>query len=109
RPQSGRQARRCRYRARGDAEEAAAAAVIALKAASSWASVPPAERAALLDRAADIMQAKMETLLGLIIREAGKSLLNAGGGGRGAIAFLGSSAEQPRRTLGPSHAPLGPV
>ncbi len=90
-------------------EEAAAAAKTALNAASTWASVSPAERAALLDRAADIMQAKMETLLGLIIREAGKSLLNAIAEVREAIDFLRYYAEQTRRTLGPSHAPLGPV
>ncbi|EJL58563.1 delta-1-pyrroline-5-carboxylate dehydrogenase [Rhizobium sp. CF122] len=91
------------------AGEAAAAVAIALGAASSWASVSPVERAALLDRAADIMQAKMETLLGLIIREAGKSLLNAVAEVREAIDFLRYYAEQTRRTLGPSHAPLGPV
>ncbi|CDM63151.1 trifunctional transcriptional regulator/proline dehydrogenase/L-glutamate gamma-semialdehyde dehydrogenase (plasmid) [Rhizobium sp. T136] len=91
------------------AEEAAAAAVVALEAAQSWALVPPAERATLLDRAADIMQARMETLLGLIMREAGKSLLNAVAEVREAIDFLRYYAEQTRRTLGPSHAPLGPV
>ncbi|WP_051320991.1 trifunctional transcriptional regulator/proline dehydrogenase/L-glutamate gamma-semialdehyde dehydrogenase [Rhizobium mesoamericanum] len=91
------------------AEEAAAAAVIALEAAPSWASVSPTERAALLERAADIMQAKMETLLGLIIREAGKSLLNAIAEVREAIDFLRYYAEQTRRTLGPLHAPLGPI
>ncbi|MBW9113631.1 trifunctional transcriptional regulator/proline dehydrogenase/L-glutamate gamma-semialdehyde dehydrogenase [Rhizobium cauense] len=91
------------------AEEAAAAAATALKAAPSWATVAPAERSALLDRAADIMQARMETLLGLIIREAGKSLLNAVAEVREAIDFLRYYAEQARRTLGPSHAPLGPV
>ncbi|WP_245312387.1 trifunctional transcriptional regulator/proline dehydrogenase/L-glutamate gamma-semialdehyde dehydrogenase [Rhizobium sp. R693] len=90
-------------------QEAAHAAAIALKAASSWAAASPLARAALLDRAADIMQAKMETLLGLIIREAGKSLLNAVAEVREAIDFLRYYAEQSRRTLGPSHAPLGPV
>ncbi|MBB3319251.1 MULTISPECIES: trifunctional transcriptional regulator/proline dehydrogenase/L-glutamate gamma-semialdehyde dehydrogenase [unclassified Rhizobium] len=90
-------------------EEAGAAAAIALKAAPSWAAVQPAERAALLERAADAMQAKMETLLGLIIREAGKSLLNAVAEVREAVDFLRYYAEQTRRTLGPSHAPLGPV
>ncbi len=91
------------------AKEVASAAAIALKAASSWGSVTPGQRAALLDRAADIMQARMETLLGLIIREAGKSLLNAIAEVREAIDFLRYYAEQTRRTLGPSHAPLGPV
>ncbi|RDJ05839.1 bifunctional proline dehydrogenase/L-glutamate gamma-semialdehyde dehydrogenase [Rhizobium grahamii] len=90
-------------------EEAGAAAAIALQAGASWAAVSPAERAARLERAADDMQAKMETLLGLIIREAGKSLLNAVAEVREAVDFLRYYAEQTRRTLGPSHAPLGPV
>jgi RHH-type proline utilization regulon transcriptional repressor/proline dehydrogenase/delta 1-pyrroline-5-carboxylate dehydrogenase len=89
--------------------EAAVAAAAALQIASSWASVPPAERADMLDRAASIMQTRIETLLGLIIREAGKSVQNAIAEVREAIDFLRYYAEQARRTLGPSHAPLGPV
>ncbi|KQV65305.1 trifunctional transcriptional regulator/proline dehydrogenase/L-glutamate gamma-semialdehyde dehydrogenase [Rhizobium sp. Root1220] len=89
--------------------ETALAAATALKAAPAWAAVSPSARAALLDRAADIMQARMEILLGLIIREAGKSVLNAVAEVREAIDFLRYYAEQARRTLGPSHAPLGPV
>ncbi len=90
-------------------EETSAAAAAALGAASSWATVSPGDRAALLDRAADLMQARIETLLGRIIREAGKSVQNAIAEVREAIDFLRYYAEQARRTLGPSHAPLGPV
>nr|P95629.1 RecName: Full=Bifunctional protein PutA; Includes: RecName: Full=Proline dehydrogenase; AltName: Full=Proline oxidase; Includes: RecName: Full=Delta-1-pyrroline-5-carboxylate dehydrogenase; Short=P5C dehydrogenase; AltName: Full=L-glutamate gamma-semialdehyde dehydrogenase [Sinorhizobium meliloti]CAA69727.1 putA [Sinorhizobium meliloti] len=67
-----------------------------------------AERAACLDRAAELMQARMPTLLGLIIREAGKSALNAIAEVREAIDFLRYYAEQTRRTLGPA-TPLGPI
>ncbi len=91
-------------------EETARAAVsLAAAAAPRWAAVSPAERAARLTRAADAMQARMPTLLGLIAREAGKSLPNAIAEVREAIDFLRYYAEQARRTLGPAHAPLGPV
>lgn len=89
--------------------DARQAASLALKAATSWSAVSPAERAASLVRAADIMQARMPTLLGLIVREAGKSLPNAIAEVREAIDFLRYYAEQTRRTLGPAHKALGPI
>ncbi len=82
---------------------------IATAATASWAAVTPAERAACLERAADIMQAEMPELLGLIMREAGKSMPNAIAEVREAIDFLRYYAEQARRTLGPGHRPLGPI
>ena len=70
---------------------------IALAEASpKWSAVSPAERAACLERAADLMQARMPTLLGLIVREAGKSLPNAIAEVREAIDFLRYYAEQAR-------------
>ncbi|MDX0625238.1 trifunctional transcriptional regulator/proline dehydrogenase/L-glutamate gamma-semialdehyde dehydrogenase [Sinorhizobium medicae] len=90
-------------------EDARRAARLAAEAAADWAAVSPSERAACLDRAAGLMQARMPTLLGLIIREAGKSALNAIAEVREAIDFLRYYAEQTRRTLGPGHRPLGPV
>ena len=78
-------------------------------AAESWASVPPAQRAACLFRAADAMQARMPTLLGLISREAGKSLPNAIAEVREAIDFLRYYASEACRTLGPDQNALGPV
>ena len=90
-------------------DQAERAARTAAAAASAWAAVPPAERAAMLDRAADAMQARMPDLLGLIMREAGKSLPNAVGEVREAIDFLRYYADQARRTLGAAHAPVGVV
>jgi RHH-type proline utilization regulon transcriptional repressor/proline dehydrogenase/delta 1-pyrroline-5-carboxylate dehydrogenase len=90
-------------------EDARRAVRLAAEAAPDWAAVPPSERAACLDRAAELMQARMPTLLGLIIREAGKSALNAIAEVREAIDFLRYYAEQTRRTLGPGHGPLGPI
>ncbi len=89
--------------------DVSAAAERALRAAPTWMAVSPADRATLLERAADIMQQRMDVLLGLIIREAGKSVSNAIAEVREAIDFLRYYAEQARRTLGPAHAPLGPI
>jgi RHH-type proline utilization regulon transcriptional repressor/proline dehydrogenase/delta 1-pyrroline-5-carboxylate dehydrogenase len=66
-------------------DEAIARAVIA---APAWATTPPAARAACLLRAADLLEARTETLLGLIIREAGKTIPNAVGEIREAVDFL---------------------
>lgn len=90
--------------------EAASAAVEEAQAVvASWSAVPAAERAACLDRAADLMQSRMATLMGLIMREAGKSAANAIAEVREAIDFLRYYAQQARATLGPAHEPLGPV
>jgi RHH-type proline utilization regulon transcriptional repressor/proline dehydrogenase/delta 1-pyrroline-5-carboxylate dehydrogenase len=87
----------------------AQAMTIADAAAASWAAVAPVDRAACLERAADIMQADMPELLGLVMREAGKSMPNAIAEVREAIDFLRYYAEQARRTFGPAHRPLGPI
>ncbi|HEX5933933.1 MAG TPA: trifunctional transcriptional regulator/proline dehydrogenase/L-glutamate gamma-semialdehyde dehydrogenase [Pseudorhizobium sp.] len=90
-------------------EEGRAAVRQAAREASAWAAVPPAERAACLEKAADLMQERMPILLGLIMREAGKSTTNAIAEVREAVDFLRYYAEQARRTLGVGHKPLGPV
>ena len=84
-------------------------AAMAAEGAREWGAVAPAERAACLERAADIMQSNIQPLMGVIMREAGKSAANAIGEVREAIDFLRYYAEQARRTLGPSHTPLGPI
>ncbi|VXD02232.1 trifunctional transcriptional regulator/proline dehydrogenase/L-glutamate gamma-semialdehyde dehydrogenase [Sphingomonas sp. 8AM] len=89
--------------------QAQAAARIAAGAVADWGTRPPAERAGLLDHAADAMQARMPQLLALIVREAGKSLPNAIAEVREAIDFLRYYAEQARSTLGAGHMPLGVV
>jgi RHH-type transcriptional regulator, proline utilization regulon repressor / proline dehydrogenase / delta 1-pyrroline-5-carboxylate dehydrogenase len=90
-------------------EQARAAVALAAAKAASWAAVPPAGRAACLERAADAMEARIETLLGLIMREAGKSAPNAIAEVREAVDFLRYYADQAKRTLGPAHKPVGPV
>ncbi|MEF0941692.1 trifunctional transcriptional regulator/proline dehydrogenase/L-glutamate gamma-semialdehyde dehydrogenase [Rhizobium sp. BR 362] len=90
-------------------DDAAKIAQLAAEGAQEWAAVSPADRAACLERAADIMQSRIETLMGVIMREAGKSAANAIGEVREAVDFLRYYAAQARRTLGPSHVPLGPI
>lgn len=90
-------------------DEAKAAVSRAHATASDWAAVSPRDRAAHLERAADLMQERMPILLGLIMREAGKSLPNAIAEVREAVDFLRYYAEQARRTLGPMHKPIGPI
>jgi RHH-type proline utilization regulon transcriptional repressor/proline dehydrogenase/delta 1-pyrroline-5-carboxylate dehydrogenase len=77
--------------------------------AAAWAAVPVAERAAMLERAADAMQARMPTLMGLVIREAGKSAANAVSEVREAIDFLRYYGYQARLAAGKPQPPLGPV
>jgi RHH-type proline utilization regulon transcriptional repressor/proline dehydrogenase/delta 1-pyrroline-5-carboxylate dehydrogenase len=81
----------------------------AADAAAGWANTPTNTRAGMLERAADLMQARMPTLIGLIVREAGKSVANAIGEVREAIDFLRFYAETARKTLGADDRPLGPV
>jgi len=92
-----------------DAGDAAHVVLMAHEAAAQWAAVPPSGRAACLDRAAQLMEERMSQLMGIAMREAGKTAANAVGEVREAVDFLRYYAEQARKTLGPSHKPLGPV
>ena len=65
-----------------------AACTRAAQAAPIWAGTPPASRADLLARAADLLEQRSQTLMGLIMREAGKTLPNAVGEIREAVDFL---------------------
>lgn len=79
-------------------------------AAPIWQSTPPDERAACLFRAAELMEARLPALIGLIIREAGKSYPNAVGEVREAVDFLRYYGAQVRQGYsGDTHRPLGPV
>lgn len=95
-----------------DAEpnEVAPAVDQALRAFSIWASTPVQERADCLDRTAQILEDEMQQLMGLIVREAGKSLPNAIGEIREAIDFLRYYSQQIREEFSnDTHRPLGPV
>ncbi|PAU56325.1 trifunctional transcriptional regulator/proline dehydrogenase/L-glutamate gamma-semialdehyde dehydrogenase [Pseudomonas indica] len=86
------------------------ALLAALAAAPIWQATPPAERAATLDRAADLMEGQMQTLMGLLVREAGKTFANAIAEVREAVDFLRYYAAQVRADFAnDTHRPLGPV
>ena len=93
------------------ASEAQALAAVerAQAAFPSWAATPIATRAAALDRAADLLEDRMPPLLGLLVREAGKSLPNAIAEVREAVDFLRYYAEEARERLSADALPLGPV
>ena len=99
----------------GHVQEATAADVdqalqCARAAAAPWAATPPAERAAALQRAADVLEDRMQPLLGLLMREAGKSCSNAIAEVREAVDFLRYYAAQVESTFdNATHVPLGPV
>jgi RHH-type transcriptional regulator, proline utilization regulon repressor / proline dehydrogenase / delta 1-pyrroline-5-carboxylate dehydrogenase len=75
-----------------------------------WAATPPVERAAMLERAADRLQAELPDLCALMMREAGKTLANAVAEVREAIDFMRYHAAQVRNGFdNATHRPLGPV
>ncbi|AOG25302.1 trifunctional transcriptional regulator/proline dehydrogenase/L-glutamate gamma-semialdehyde dehydrogenase [Acidovorax sp. RAC01] len=79
-------------------------------AAPGWAATPPADRAAALLRAADLLEDRMRPLLGLLMREAGKSASNGVAEVREAVDFLRYYAAQVQGTFdNATHVPLGPV
>src|SRR5580658_3355043 len=94
----------------GRAADIAAALGVGDRAAPALAAIPPSERAATLRRAADLFEARNDWLVGLIVREAGKSYANAVAEVREAADFLRYYAHEAARTLLPgSPAPLGLV
>jgi RHH-type proline utilization regulon transcriptional repressor/proline dehydrogenase/delta 1-pyrroline-5-carboxylate dehydrogenase len=78
-------------------------------AAAAWARTPPEARAAVLERASDLLEARMPALLGLLVREAGKTLPNAVGELREAVDFLRYYAAEARGFAAATHRPLGVV
>ncbi|QFR32576.1 trifunctional transcriptional regulator/proline dehydrogenase/L-glutamate gamma-semialdehyde dehydrogenase [Ancylobacter sp. TS-1] len=91
-------------------ETVARAMEIAQASAPIWQSTPPAERAACLFRAAELMEARLPQLIGIIVREAGKSFPNAVGEVREAVDFLRYYGAQVRDGFSnDTHRPLGPV
>ncbi len=91
-------------------EEADVALRAASKTAPIWHATPVAERAGCLLRAAQMLEERMQGLLGLIVREAGKSLPNAIAEVREAVDFLRYYAAQVQREFSnDTHRPLGTV
>lgn len=79
-------------------------------AAPIWQSTPVSERSAQLIYCAQILESEMQTLIGLIVREAGKSIPNAISEIREATDFLRYYAQQAVNNINNStHRALGPV
>ncbi len=82
----------------------------AVAAAPIWQATPPAERGWCLQRAADMLESEMQTLLGLLVREAGKSFSAAIAEVREAVDFLRYYAAQASGTFSnDTHRALGPI
>ncbi|AEQ50603.1 trifunctional transcriptional regulator/proline dehydrogenase/L-glutamate gamma-semialdehyde dehydrogenase [Pelagibacterium halotolerans] len=82
----------------------------AQRAAPGWAATPPAERGAMLMRAAGAMESQMEIFMSLAMREAGKTAANAIAEVREAVDFLRYYGQQVKESFAnDTHVPLGPV
>ncbi len=84
----------CRF---ADADAIDAALTAAKGAAGAWDEIGGAKRAEILDRAADLFEADRAALMGLMVREAGKTLANAQSDLREAVDHLRYSAAEVRR------------
>jgi RHH-type proline utilization regulon transcriptional repressor/proline dehydrogenase/delta 1-pyrroline-5-carboxylate dehydrogenase len=100
-------------RSAGEVVEASAAdleraLVAAVGAHPRWSRRPVEERAAILDRLGDLIEAHRSVLMALAIREAGKTLADAQGEVREAVDFCRYYAAEGRRTFQPLRLP-GPT
>lgn len=78
--------------------------------ASDWTTqTTPSDRAQILQRAADLLEAEMDVFLELCVREAGKTLPDAVAEVREAIDFCRYYASQAQRDAITKRAPLGVV
>ncbi len=84
------------------------AVALAVATVQSWGDVTPEHRAGCLFRAADLLESRMLHLVGLIVREAGRSLPNAVSEIREAVDFLRYYGAAVRNEARSWH-PLGPV
>lgn len=90
-----------------NSEDVQAALAAAAEHAASWAAVSPAQRAAILRKAGDLLEQRTLDYMALAIREAGKSLPNAVAEVREAVDFLRYYAAQTETN--PAGKALGPV
>ena len=82
-----------------DRETAMRALDVAAKAFPSWRDLPVTERAAILDRIADVYEANAPELMALLTREAGKTRLDGVLEIREAVDFCRYYAAEARRQL----------
>jgi RHH-type proline utilization regulon transcriptional repressor/proline dehydrogenase/delta 1-pyrroline-5-carboxylate dehydrogenase len=92
-----------------DEAQAEDALARASRAAQAWDRTPAAERAACLERAADLMTAQMPRLIAFCQREAGKALGDGVAEVREAVDFLRYYAARAKADFGPATALPGPT
>ena len=85
------------------------AAEIAQQASTDWDTTPAAERAEILQRAADLFEAHRAELMTLCVKEAGKSIADSVSELREAVDFLRYYAEQAAREFGDGQRLRGPT
>src|SRR3954471_24408432 len=81
----------------------------AVRAFPDWAATPARERAACLDRAADMLEAERATIMALCIREAGKTVMDALAELREAVDFCRYYAARCRDDFGKPLLMPGPT
>nr|WP_244478985.1 bifunctional proline dehydrogenase/L-glutamate gamma-semialdehyde dehydrogenase PutA [Methylobacterium sp. Leaf106] len=86
-----------------------AAIARAASAALGWAATAPSRRAEILADAAGLIETRRDAFLGLLVREAGKSLANAAAEIREAVDFLRYYGAQAAGFKAATHVPLGVV
>ena len=91
-----------------DLEDIDRAITLAAAAQHAWAARPVAERAACLDRMADLMERDRAYLMAICVREAGKTIPDALGEVREAVDFCRYYAARARETFLPVTLP-GPT
>jgi RHH-type transcriptional regulator, proline utilization regulon repressor / proline dehydrogenase / delta 1-pyrroline-5-carboxylate dehydrogenase len=96
----------CRFADTNDIDAALAAAK---DAASAWDEIGGAKRAEILDRAADLFEADRPALMGLMVREVGKTLANAQSDLREAADHLRYMAAEVRRQFAAPQLLPGPT
>ena len=93
-----------------DARAFEAAISAAALHASDWAATAPRARAHVLARAADLLEERRARLIGLIVREAGRTIPNAVAELREAVDFLRYYGSEVARAFdNATHRPLGLV
>ena len=91
------------------AEEIRAAMEAAQRAQPAWDALPAAKRAASLERAADLLEQRRALFLGLLVREAGKTLPDAVAELREAVDFCRYYATRGRELFGAPEELPGPT
>src|SRR5690606_25126973 len=81
----------------------------AVAAQPEWDRLPAASRAAILEHAADLMEARMPEFMAICTREAGKTLPDGVAEVREAVDFLRYYAQQARRLFGHPEKLPGPT